>query len=158
MDCRNALDAVEALAAGDLQPDGALRAHFESCVRCAAELASARRLEAALAGAAPPAPARFTPMVLQRIRRDRWRAEQYVDRLFNVAMAASVVLIVGGVFGMLNVDAVLAFAGGTWSVAREAGRAAARSAAPTLGTYVAAVGLLLSAMGMWWWAERRLEF
>ena len=50
-------------------------------------------------------------MVLQRIRRDHWQSEQNVDRLFNLAMVAAVLLMIGGVAAMLNVDVVLAIAG-----------------------------------------------
>ncbi len=53
----------------------------------------------------PPAPAAFTAAVLQRIRRDHWQSEQNVDRLFNLAMVAAVLLVVGGVAALLNVDA-----------------------------------------------------
>ena len=55
--CEDALDLVEPVAAGDLEVDAALRAHFETCPRCASALASARRIEAALSAQdAPPAP------------------------------------------------------------------------------------------------------
>jgi anti-sigma factor RsiW len=159
MDCRDALELVEAIAAGDLEPDASLRAHVESCTRCAAALASARRLEAALAAReAPAAPARFTPVVLQRIRRDRWRAEQQVDRLFNVAIVAAIVLVLGGLLAMMNVDTVIAFTASTWQPIKDGARDALRDAIPTMGTYVAALGLLLCAVGMWWWAEHRLQF
>src|SRR5918996_889703 len=98
MICKDVLELAEPIAAGDLQPAENVRAHLESCPRCAGALASARRLEAALSALEPPpAPETFTPSVLQRIRRERWRSEQHVDRLFNVAIAAALVLVVGGV-------------------------------------------------------------
>ena len=75
MTCRDVLESIEPIVAGEVAPDPAIRAHIESCPRCAAEIASARRIEALLASrSAPPAPARFTASVLQRIRRDEWRA------------------------------------------------------------------------------------
>jgi len=45
MFCDEALDAVEAVAAGDRTPDGRLAAHYASCPNCATALASARELE-----------------------------------------------------------------------------------------------------------------
>ncbi len=159
MQCRDVLELVEPIAAGDLLPDDEVRAHLQSCPRCAGALASARRVETLLSSMEiVPAPAAFVSAVLQRIRRDSWRSEQNVDRLFNVAMVAAVVFVVGGVAALLNVDGVLAFAGSVWIFLKDSTREAARTAAPTAGTYVAAIGLLVSALGMWWWADRRLEF
>lgn len=157
MTCKVALELVEPIAAGDVEPDAAGRAHFESCPRCASALASARRVEAALTTReAPAAPARFTSSVLQRIRREQWRAEQHVDRLFNVAMAVALALVVGGILALMNLSDVTAALAGTWSMLTSLGGQAARQAAPSMNTYIAAAGLLLSVVAMWWWAERTL--
>ena len=159
MSCSDVVDLIEPIAAGELAADEAVRAHLQSCVTCAAALASAQRLESALKGMEiPPAPPAFTAMVLQRIRRDYWQSEQNVDRLFNLAMVAAVLLMIGGVAAMLNVDAVLAISGSALALLRDGMRASVHQAAPTLATYVAAAGLLASALGMWWWAERRMMF
>jgi len=158
MTCRDAVHLVEAIAAGDLEVEAPVRAHFESCPRCASALASARRLELALrARAVPDAPARFTSNVLARIRNDRWRSEQNVDRIFNVAIAAAILLVVGSLAALTNLGAVLGAAGWVWGVAAQLAGEAVQQAVPTLLTYVAAAGLLMSALGMWWWAERRLS-
>jgi anti-sigma factor RsiW len=159
MSCSDVVDLIEPIAAGELAADEAVRAHLQSCVTCAAALASAQRLESALKGMEiPPAPPAFTAMVLQRIRRDHWQSEQNVDRLFNLAMVAAVLLMIGGVAAMLNVDAVLAITASALALLRDGMRASVHQAAPTLATYVAAAGLLASALGMWWWAERRMMF
>ena len=159
MDCKTVLDRIEAIAAGDLEPDQATRAHLESCLRCSSALAVARRIEAVLAARpAPPAPPGFTAAVSQRLRRERWRAEQHVDRLFNLAIAASVLLVVGGLLAIFNVEGLLAFTAATVEVVREGSRNAAEGAAPRMVTYMLAAGLLISALGMWWWAERRWQF
>jgi predicted anti-sigma-YlaC factor YlaD len=159
VDCEAAVDLVEAIAAGDLAPDAATRAHLESCPSCAAALAAAGRVHALLLAVdTPTAPASFTPDVLQRIRRDRWRTEQHIDRLFNVAIAAAVAIVVVGIAAMLNVDGVLALAGGAWVLLRDASRDAVKQAAPLIFTYVAAAGLLASALVMWWWAERKFQY
>jgi anti-sigma factor RsiW len=159
MTCKHALDLVEAVAAGDLIADPDLRAHFETCPRCAGALASARRLEAMLASReAPDAPARFTAAVLQRIRRERWRSEQQVDRLFNVAIAVALLLIVGGIFALMNLSGVLTGAADTWTAVATLSTQLARDAAPAIDTYIAGVCLLVTALGMWWWAERTLSW
>jgi hypothetical protein len=159
MVCRDVLDLIEPIAAGDLRPDAEVRAHLETCVVCASALASAQRLESALkAMAFPAAPETFASVVLRRIRSDRWEAEQRVDRLFNVAIVAAVLLVVAAVAAMFNVEAMLALSASAWSLLKEGMRSNVREAVPQVATYVAAAGLLASALGMWWWAERRLMF
>jgi anti-sigma factor RsiW len=158
MTCRDVIELVEAIAAGDLQPVREIREHLETCPGCASALASARRVEAALARReAPPAPARFEASVLQRIRREQWRAEQHVDRLFNVAMIAALILVAGGALALMNLGGVLAGAAQMVTAFANLRGEVARQAAPSLATYIAAAGLLASALGMWWWAERRLS-
>lgn len=158
MTCSHVLDLVESVAARDLAVDEEIRAHIETCPRCAGALATARRVEAALAAReAPEAPARFTPMVLQRIGREKWHTEQQVDRFFNAAVAAALVLVVGGIAALLNLGGVLGTAAGTLSLLSSVSGQVARDAAPTLNTYIAAAGLLVTALGMWWWAERTLS-
>ena len=157
MTCKAAIELVEPIAAGDLEVDPAARAHFESCPQCASALATARRLEAALATRpAPAAPARFSSSVLQRIRRERWRSEQQVDRLFNVAIVVALLLVGGGILALMNLSGVVAAAAGTWSLVASLSSQFAREAVPNVNTYIAAAGLLLSVLGMWWFAERTL--
>ena len=159
MQCADVLELVEPIAAGDLLPDERVRDHLHSCPACAGALASAQRLETLLKGREfPTAPASFASQVLQRIRRDRWRSEQNVDRLFNVAIVAAVILIAGGLLALLNVGTVISLTGSVWALLKEGSRETVRTAAPTVLTYVAAAGLLASALGMWAWAERRMQF
>lgn len=157
MDCRHVREMIEPIAAGEPASE-AVRAHLESCPGCAAALASAARIEALLASVeAPLPPARFTPSVLQRIRRERWSAEQRVDRLFNVAIVFGVCVIAAGIAALMNVSGVLSIAGTIWDAMATVSQSAARDAAPTLVTYIAAAGLLVSALATWWWAERKLS-
>ena len=158
MTCTDALNLVEAIAAGDLEVDARLRSHFETCPRCAAALASARRVEASLrTRPVLQPPARFTETVLSRIRSERWQTEERVDRIFNVAIVVAVLLVVGSIFAMTNVGGVLSAAGSVWGLLASASGHAVDAAAPTFLTYVAAAGLLMSALGMWWWADRRVS-
>jgi predicted anti-sigma-YlaC factor YlaD len=159
MQCADVLDLVEPIAAGDLLPDDRVREHLHSCPGCAGALASARRLEGLLKGMEfAVAPAAFATQVLQRIHSDRWRSEQNVDRLFNVAIVAAVILIAGGLLALLNVGTVISLTGSIWALLKEGSRETVRTAAPTVLTYVAAAGLLASALAMWAWAERRMQF
>ena len=81
-----------------------------------------------------------------------------MDRLFNVAIVVAVLVVVGGIAAMLNVKARFGVTATAWTVIKTGLREIVRDAAPTLATYVAAGGLLGSAVVMWWWAERRLQF
>ena len=158
MTCHQFLDLVEAIAAGDIDIFPEARHHLETCPRCARALAVARRVEAALqVRPAPAAPPRFTPAVLASVRRQRWQAEQNVDRVFNVAIVAALLIILSGVATLTNVDAVLAISTRAAVAVNDLARDAASQAAPTLSAYAAAAALLVSALGMWWWAERRLS-
>ena len=158
MTCSDVLHLVEAVAAGDLEVDDRLRAHFETCPSCASALASARRLEAALqARPSPPAPAQFTTTVLGKIHNERWRSEERVDRIFNVAIVVAVLLVIGSVLALTNVGAVLSAAGSLWGVLAAVSGEAVEAAAPVVLTYIGAAGLLMSALAMWWWADRRIS-
>ena len=154
MTCREVLDRVEAFAANELQPDAEARAHLETCPQCASALAVARRIESFLAvWPAPEAPARFTAALQHRIHRLYWQTEQRVDRLFNAAILLAGLLVVAGVAAMFNVDLVLAAGRAVTDFIAIAGAEAVQKAAPSVATYLAAMGLLASALVMWWWTE-----
>ncbi|HEX5476021.1 MAG TPA: hypothetical protein VFX12_15285 [Vicinamibacterales bacterium] len=155
--CDDVLAGVEAVAAGEAPPSAAWRAHLEACPRCSAALASARRIEEALAvRPAPSAPARFTAATLGRIRREQWRSEQQVDRLFNAAILFGLVLIVGGVLALVNLTGVMTVGVAAFARANELASRLQTRAAPAVRTYVFGAGLLLTALAVWWWAERKL--
>lgn len=154
MTCPAVLDLVEAIAAEDLIPSGEVRVHLETCPMCAAALATARRIEAALASRpVMQPPARLAAILQQRIRRERWTMEQQVDRVFNLAIAASVILVLAGVAFAIRGSVVLDFVGQLSALVASAGAEAVSTAVPSLTTYVAATGLLVSGLAMWWWAE-----
>ena len=154
MTCADVLDRVEAVAAGDLEPDGPLRHHVETCPRCAAALATARRIETFLSERpVMDAPQRFVPALQQRIRVERWQAEQRVDRIFNLAIAAAVLLFVGGIVVLVRGSAWVEGVAQLSAFVASAGAHAVDTAAPSLTTYVAATGLFISGVAMWWWAE-----
>ena len=155
MFCDEALDTVEAIAAGELMPDGRGASHLATCPNCALALERARQLEASLRRrAVPAAPAQFTSRTLARIRRARWRTDQFLDLGFNLAIGALVTAVLGGVWMLLHRtglagvsgDAVTFFGSGVVSLVKRV--------APALPLYAGAAALLVSALGIWWWAER----
>jgi hypothetical protein len=158
MTCRDVVDLVEVFAAGDLEVGDDMRGHLETCPSCAAALASARRIETMLlARVAVEPPASFATAVLARIRDDRWQLEQRVDRIFNVAIVVSALMIAAGIAALTNVGAVLAASAWALRVIGNVSAGAVEAATPMAPTYAAAAGLLMSALVMWWWAERRLS-
>lgn len=155
MFCDEALDAVEAIAADDLTPHGRVAAHLATCPNCAAALVGARTLEQLLKRRPiPAAPPQFTSRTLARVRRARWRSEQFLDLGFNVAIGAIAIAIVSGIWMLLHRsglaavsnDAVDLFASGLVTFARRV--------TPSLPLYAGATALLVTALGIWWWAER----
>ena len=105
MFCDEVLDSIEAIAGGELTPDGRIADHLASCPNCATTLGSARALEQALRRrAAPQAPPQFTTRTLARVRRARWRSEQFLDVGFNVAIAGGVLAVLVGIWMLLNLE------------------------------------------------------
>src|SRR5512136_718591 len=94
MRCEELQDLIEPIAAGELEPTDEAARHLAGCASCAAALALARRIDRTLAGLeVPAAPPSFAAGVLRRIRRQRWRSEQYLDLGFNAVIVVSVGLV-----------------------------------------------------------------
>jgi anti-sigma factor RsiW len=155
MFCDEALDAVEAIAADDLAPEGRVAAHLASCPHCAAALESARALERMLQRrAVPAAPAQFTSRTLARVRRARWRSDQFLDVGFNVAIAGVVFAVLGGIWLVLHRTGLAAVSSDAVDVFGSVLVSFARRVTPSLPLYAGATALLATALGIWWWAER----
>jgi hypothetical protein len=155
MFCDEALDAVEAVAAGDLTPHGRIAEHFASCRQCAAALASARRVEQLLRTRdTPRPPSNFTSRTMARVRRARWRSDQFLDAGFNLALGLIVLGTAGVAWVLMNslglssvsVDAMNLFTAGLGTLVRRV--------APSLPLYAGATAVVATALGIWWWAER----
>lgn len=153
MGCHDIDDLIEALA--DAEPVPAdVEAHVASCAQCRARVELARAMDRLLLVREVPAPPEaFTLQVMRRVRQERWRVEQVVDAGFNLAIAAGLIVVVGGVTGLLwslgwfSIDvtalsaAVVAVAPWTTRLASEA------------QTLALAAALLSSALALWWWVE-----
>jgi predicted anti-sigma-YlaC factor YlaD len=155
MFCDESLDAVEAVAGGDRTPEGRIAEHFASCRQCAAALDAARRLDRVLrARETPRAPANFTPRIIARVRRARWRRDQFLDVGFNLALGLIVLGVAGVVWVLLSslglssvsVEAMTLFETGLVTVFRRV--------APSLPLYGGAMAVMATALGIWWWVER----
>ena len=155
MFCDEALDSVEAIAAGDLMPEGRIAEHMATCADCAAALESARRVERMLRERpAPAAPTQFTARTLGRVRRARWRSEQFVDASFNAAIVLIVAGVVGGIWMLAHRTGVAAVGNDAVELLATGLTAFARRVGPSLPLYAGATALVATALGIWWWAER----
>jgi predicted anti-sigma-YlaC factor YlaD len=149
MFCDEALDAVERT------PDGRIAEHLVSCANCAAALDDARRLERMLqARPVPKTPSQFTSRTMARIRRARWRSEQFLDVSFNVAIAAVTLALMAGIWMLMHRSGLTAVSNDAVDLFSTGFVTLARRVAPSLPLYAGAAALLLSALGLWWWAER----
>jgi predicted anti-sigma-YlaC factor YlaD len=155
MFCDETLDAIEAIAAGELTPEGRVALHLASCRNCAAALESARRIEQMLAARpVPTPPQQFTIRTMTRIRRARWRSDQFLDVGFNVAIALIAIGIIGSGWLLIDRSGLTAISGDLLNLIESGGRALAQRVALSLPVYVAAAVLVVTALGIWWWAER----
>src|SRR5579864_8217474 len=155
MFCDEALDVVEAIAAGEVAPEGRIAAHLETCVDCAGALRAARAVDQMLRTRAVPAPPpNFTTKTMTRVRRARWRSEQYVDLAFNVAIAAVLIAIAAGIWLLLARAGLTGVAGDAAGIVSRVVVDAARRHTPALPVYTGAAALVGTALLIWWWAER----
>ena|SRR5436190_18532065 len=155
MFCDEVLEAIEPIAAGDVVPEGRIADHLRTCTDCAAALASARRLEQLLRHrTAARAPAEFTTVTLGRVRRARWRSDQWLDAGFNLAIAMLAVGIVGLVWLVLHRSGMTAVSSDVMELFGTSLMTFANRIAPAVPLYAGAAALLATALGIWWWAER----
>ena len=155
MFCDETLDAVEAIAAGELTPEGRIAQHLGSCRQCAAALESARRIETMLqARPVPRPPQQFTIRTMARIRRARWRSDQFLDAGFNAAVALVTLGVIATVWLLVDRSGVTAVSSDLLTLVEGGAVTLAHRIAPAISLYAAAVALVLSALTIWWWAER----
>ena len=155
MFCDQVVELLEPIAAGDLAPDEGVQRHLATCARCAEALAAARRVDQLLrARDVPAAPPQFTSRTLARIRRDRWRREQFFDAGFNVAIAAVLAGVVVGVWMIIDRSGLSAISSDIVDLFSTEVVTVARQMAPSLSLYAGATALIATALAIWWWAER----
>ena len=159
MTCEDIADLIEPLASGDVVPDADFDLHVSSCPICSGALGRARQIERALDALQPWAPpVAFADRVMARVRSERLRAERYVDAGFNVAIASGILLVLAGVWGLLSLTGVAEITADLSTVVGEGLRLAASQASAGAPAFLGAVGLLISALVLWGWADRRWDF
>jgi anti-sigma factor RsiW len=155
MFCDEVLERIEPVASGEVPADERMHAHLSGCPGCRAALAHAREIERLLQSRPTPQPsAQFTSRIMGRIRRERWRREQFVDAGFNVVMGVVALTVIVAIWLLLSQTGVGAISGSALSIVNTAALIAARRMLPSLPLYLAAAALVATALGVWWWAER----
>jgi hypothetical protein len=155
MFCDEALDAVEAVASGDLTPEGRIAQHFASCSLCASALESARRVERLLrARDTPRPPSNFTSRTMVRVRRARWRSDQFLDVGFNLALGLIVIGVLGVVWVLVESIGLTSVGADAADLLRTGLATLFRRVAPSVPVYAGATAVVATALGIWWWAER----
>ena len=155
--CDEVLDLVEPIATGELTPDLRVAAHLSACPACAAAVDGARRLEQLLQARPVPAPpAQFTSRTMALVRRQRWQNERFLDAGFNVALGLAAVAIAGAALILVNRAGLVSLGDDSVGVLNAGLVSLARRVAPSVPLYAGATALLVTALGIWWWAERDL--
>jgi predicted anti-sigma-YlaC factor YlaD len=156
MFCDEVLELVEPIAEGEVAVDTRVSSHLDSCANCAAALSNARRLEQLLRGREVPRPsAQFTTRIMGRIRRDRWRREQFLDTGFNVAVGLLAVTVIVVAWLLLSRSGLGAVSRDAFNALNSTALNAIRQrVAQSLPLYLGAFALVATALGIWWWAER----
>lgn len=160
MECNAATDLIEELAveAADVT-DARLAAHLQTCARCRARLSRARAIHAVLAARpTPQPPAHFTTDVMARIRHERWRAEQWLDTGFNIAVVTGVLFIGAGVAGLLWASGIAAVGGDLASLAAAGTSVMIDRLARDAQNVMLAVVFFGVAAAAWWWMENDAVF
>jgi hypothetical protein len=152
--CSDFEDRVDLIVMGEATLSADDAAHVESCATCRGLLQRAKALEAVLIAhpSVEPSPT-FTTQVIDAVRRERWRAEQFLDLGFNVAVAAGVLLIVAGVVALAWRTGLIAVGGDLATLVTAGMSVIAERATAQAQNVLLATVVLTMALGVWWWAE-----
>jgi predicted anti-sigma-YlaC factor YlaD len=156
MFCDEVLELVEPIAAGEVAVDARVASHLASCANCTAALSDARRIEQLLRGREVLKPStQFTARIMGRIRRDRWRREQFLDTGFNVFVGLLALTLLVAVWVLLSRSGLGAVTRDAFNALNSTVLNAVRQRLPSsLPLYLGAFALVATALGVWWWAER----
>ena len=152
--CEDVQGELETLGDG-ATPEPAVSAHLAACRRCSASFALARQIHLALEAqpTASPPPG-FVSAVIGRTHSLSWQSEQRFDWWFNAVMAASVAIILLGIWGLMNVTGLAAVTVGTADFVGRSVPALYEQIKPQLRLYLTAATLVAGGLVVWWWLER----
>jgi anti-sigma factor RsiW len=154
MTCDLVEDLIDLIAAGEVTADAEVRAHLSTCTSCARSLEAARRIDDLLrTRPVSSAPTQFTSRVMNGIRRASWRREQIVDWIFNGAMIAAAMLVAVGLWVAVRQSGLSLPGRDAMNIFSSGMIAAVQRVTPSLPLYAGATGLLVVALGLWWWAS-----
>jgi hypothetical protein len=91
---------------------------------------------------------------MARVRRARWRSDQFLDVGFNVAIGLVVLALVSGVWLLVNRSGLVAVSNEAVDLMGTGFVTFVRRVAPSLPLYAGAAAVLATALAIWWWAER----
>jgi anti-sigma factor RsiW len=147
-------DLIDLIAAGEVAADAEVAAHLSTCASCARSLEAARRIDDLLrTRPVPSAPTQFTSRVMNGIRRASWRREQIVDWIFNGAIIAAALLVAVGLWIAVRQSGLSLAGQDAMNIFSSGMIAAVQRVTPSLPLYAGATGLLVVALGLWWWAS-----
>jgi hypothetical protein len=157
MNCEDLSDLIEPWAADELVPSAEAIAHVRSCAMCSARLALARRLEQLLASQETPhAPSQFAQVVIRRMRREWWEAEESFDRWFNAALGFAVLLIAAGIWLLFDRTGLSALTGEAGRLIGAGLSSLVAQIGPSLPLYANTAALLIAALLIWRWTAGEL--
>jgi anti-sigma factor RsiW len=158
MVCTDLDELIEPIATGEMVANAEVQAHLASCVACSHALELARQIDGVLAAQPVPdvGPA-FTSRLMVRLRRERWRSEQYLDVAFNIAVALAVATTVGGLVMVLAASGLTTVSPDLTGLFVSGAAEVLSAVTPALPVYGVAAAVFVSGMAIWWWAERGFE-
>jgi anti-sigma factor RsiW len=158
MVCTDLDELIEPIATGEMVADAEVQAHLASCVACSHALELARQIDGVLAAqAVPDLPAAFTTRLMGRLRRERWRSEQYLDLAFNIAVGLALATTVGGLVMVLAASGLAAVSADLTRLLVSGAAELLSAVTPALPVYSVAAAVFASGLAIWWWAERGFE-
>ena len=102
----------------------------------------------------PYTPPQFTARTMATLRRRRWQSEQFLDVGFNVALGIVALVVGAGIWMFVNRSGLGSVSNDAANVITASAVSLAHRIAPSVPLYAGATALVVTALGVWWWAER----